>query len=255
MPISQSDFLKQFLLEDRLQRFEEVARQRTRHLTIVLENIFHAHNASACLRTCDCFGIQDVHIVEDRNRFEPNKDIALGASQWLTIHRYQQHEANESLPESAADVDADMAAGTAAVPSSAGPPTATHNCIRSLQQQGYHVLATSPRQHSVPLQDIDVTRPTALIFGAEQVGVSEEAIALADQLVHIPMYGFTESFNISVSAALCLQYLTTRLRQTQVSWQLTKQAHDEMMDEWIRKSLGSKLEPLLRRYEQDHQSR
>jgi len=237
MPISLSEFLKQFLLEDRLQRFEEVARQRTRHLTIVLENIFHAHNASACLRTCDCFGIQDVHIVEDRNRFEPNKDIALGASQWLTIHRYQQNTE------------------ATAAPSSDGPPTATRVCIESLQQQGYHVLATSPRQHSVPLQEIDVTRPTALIFGAEQVGVSEEAIELADQLVHIPMYGFTESFNISVSAALCLQHLTTRLRQTKVRWPLSEQAHDELMDEWVRKSLGAKLEPLLRRYEQDHQSR
>ncbi|MCR9199201.1 MAG: RNA methyltransferase [Planctomycetaceae bacterium] len=255
MPVPLSEFLKQFLLEDRLQRFEEVARQRTRHLTIVLENIFHAHNASACLRTCDCFGIQDVHIVEDRNRFEPNKDIALGASQWLTIHRYQQVEATESLPDADAAVDADtMPAAAASRPHTSASPSATRCCIQTLQQQGYHVLATSPRQHSVPLQEIDVTRPTALIFGAEQVGVSDEAIALADQLVHIPMYGFTESFNISVSAALCLQHLTTRLRQTQVSWQLSEQAHDEILDEWVRNSLGSKLTPLLRRYEQDHQN-
>lgn len=242
MPQSLSAFLKQFLLEERLQRFEDVARQRTRHLTIVLENIFHAHNASACLRTCDCFGIQDVHIVESRNRFEPNEDIALGSSQWLTIHRYLQ--STETPADSVDGTDDRTPSGDVAGP-------VISQCIRGLQQQGYQVLATSPRQHSVPLHKIDIARPTALVFGAEQVGVSDEAIHSADQLVHIPMYGFTESFNISVSAALCLQHLTAKMRQANVAWQLSEDAHDVIIDEWVRQSLGSKLPALLRRYEQD----
>lgn len=249
MPTSRSEFLKQFLLEDRLQRFEQVARERTRHLTIVLENIFHAHNASACLRTCDCFGVQDVHIIEDRNRFEPNKDIALGASQWLTIHRYWGEDGASRLPAEGRAAVADPDVST-----TGDGRAATRNCIVALQQQGYQVLATSPRQHSVPLQDVDISRPTALIFGAEQVGVSDQAIKLADQLVHIPMHGFTESFNISVSAALCLHQLTTQMRQSAVHWQLSEQARADIIDEWVRKSLGSRLAPLLRRFEQDQQS-
>lgn len=228
-----SDFLKQFLLEERLQRFEEVARERTRHLTIVLENVFHAHNASACLRTCDCFGIQDVHIVESRNRFETNEDIALGSSQWLTIHRYRPEPESEGE-----EIDP-------------GKPSATSQCVTELKQRGYRVLATSPRQHSVPLQEIDVARPTALIFGAELSGVSDEAIELADQLIHIPMHGFTESFNISVSTALCLQYLTTEMRKLELDWRLSEDTITEIVNDWVRKSLGNKLPPLLRRFERD----
>lgn len=223
------EFLKQFVTAERLQRFDDVLAQRTRRLTLVLENIHHAHNASACLRTCDCFGIQDVHIIESQNSFEPNQDIALGASQWLTIHRYCETEA-------------------------AGQDTsaATTDCLKQLRDAGYRILATSPRQNSLPLDAVSVDERTAIIFGAEQLGVSETAIREADELVHIPMFGFTESFNVSVSVALVFQDLVSRLRASGTEWCLGDDEVQELRDRWVRQSLGSKLEPLCRRYEADH---
>lgn len=213
-----SQYLRQFLFEERLQRFKDVVAQRTRHINVVLENIFHAHNASACLRTCDCFGVQDVHIIEDMNQFKPNEEVALGANQWLSISRYQK----------------------------------TEDCLNQLRESGYRILATSPRQHSKPLHEVEIDQKTAIVFGAEQVGVSDEAISMADELIHIPMYGFTESFNISVSAGLCLQQFTTRLRQDNFSWQLPQSEQEELLESWVRRSLGTKLEPLIRRFEQDY---
>lgn len=225
------EFLKQFVTDERLQRFDNVLAHRTRHLTLVLENVYHAHNASACLRTCDCLGIQDVHIIESQNSFEPNPDIALGASQWLTTHRYHGTE------------------NTAR-----GDDTATEECLSQLRESGYRILATSPRQDSTALDDISVDPKTAIIFGAEQLGVSDAAIAAADGLIHIPMYGFTESFNISVSVALVFQQIFSRLRQSDLDWQLSAAAQQQLRDQWVRHSLGEKLAPLCRRFEADQKS-
>lgn len=230
------DFLKQCVTEDRLQRFEDVLTHRTRHLTLVLENIHHEHNASACLRTCDCFGIQDVHIVESNNSFSPNREIALGASQWLTIQRYR---ATESGGQQSAEDD---------------NYSTTRHCLRQLRDAGYRILATSPRQHSVPLHDVKMTQRTAVVFGAEQLGVSDVAVAEADELIHIPMYGFTESFNISVSVALVLQRLVARMRQDGVDWKLAPEETQVLREQWVKQTLGDKLEPLCRRFESDQQT-
>ena len=224
MAPSLHQFLAQFLTEERLARFEDVLAHRTRHLTLVLENVFHAHNASACLRTCDCLGIQDVHIIETRNAFEPNDDIALGSGQWLTTRRFHATSDEDS-------------------------PTA--DCIADLRQAGYRILATSPLQNSLPLHEDTATEKTAVIFGAEQLGVSQTAIDQADDLVHIPMYGFTESFNISVSVALVFQQLLNRVREHGDAWQLTETEKQELREKWVRQSLGTKLAPLIRRFEQD----
>ena len=230
------DFLKQCVTEDRLQRFEDVLTHRTRHLTLVLENIHHEHNASACLRTCDCFGIQDVHIIESKNSFAPNREIALGASQWLTIKRYRATESDEAQ----SDADDDYAT--------------TRHCLSQLRNAGYRILATSPRQHSVPLHHVEMTQPTAVVFGAEQLGVSDVTIAEADELIHIPMYGFTESFNISVSVALVFQQLVARMRQDGVNWNLTSEETQLLREQWVKQTLGEKLEPLCRRFEADQQA-
>ena len=173
VPDTLSEYLQSFVTEQRLDRFREVLSQRTRYLTMVLEDIFHPHNASACLRTCDCFGIQDVHIVEHRNEFHPNEEISLGSSQWLTLHQHLSDSDDAGV-----------------------------KCIQKLQHQGFRVVATSPRQHSLPLDQVPIDKPLAVIFGAEQMGVSEVSIEAADALLHIPMNGNTESFNNSESLAL-----------------------------------------------------
>jgi len=220
------DFLKQCLTGDRLQRFDEVVNFRTRHLTVVLENIFHEHNASAVLRTCDCLGIQDVHVIESQNDFAPNPEVALGASKWLTVRNYQwDSEPTEDVV-----------------------PNASVDCIRHLKRNGYRVLATSPRQDSIPISEVTVEKKTAVVLGAEQIGVSDAAISESDDLIHIPMYGFTESFNVSVSAAVILQQLTTLLHASNIDWQLTDAERDELVERWVRRSLGAKLEPLIRRF-------
>ncbi len=226
MSQSLPEYLKQCLTDERLQRFDEVVKFRTRHLTVVLENVFHEHNASAVLRTCDCLGIQDVHVIESQNNFAPNPEVALGASKWLTIHNYRS-----------------------ASKSSAGlPSNVSVECIRHLKQNGFRVLSTSHRQDSLPISQVTIDQETAIVFGAEQVGVSDEAISESDDLVHIPMFGFTESFNVSVSAAVILQHLTTLLHASDMDWRLTDTEHGELTERWVRQSLGSKLEPLIRRF-------
>ena len=229
MPQSLTEYLKQCLTDDRLQRFDNVVKFRTRQLTVVLENVYHEHNASAVLRTCDCLGIQDVHVIESQNNFAPNVEVALGASKWLTIHNYRSEPEPSNGPQTNVSVD----------------------CIRHLKQDGFRVLSTSPRQDSLPLSQVTFNQKTAIVFGAEQIGVSEEAISESDDLIHIPMFGFTESFNVSVSAAVILQHLTTLLHASGINWRLTDTERSELTDRWVRQSLGSSLAPLIRRFEDE----
>jgi len=220
-------FLEGCIAEERLQRFRDVLSHRTRHVALVLENVFHVHNASACLRTCDCFGVQDVHTIESHNSFEPNKGVALGASKWLTIRRYSRKLSDDK-----------------------NDTAATADCIKHLRDHGYRILATSPRQNSKPLDEVTIDGKTAVIFGAEQMGVSDFAISQADDLIHIPMFGFTESFNISVSVAMVLQHLIGQLNANATDWKISEAEKRELFEKWVRISLGDKLPPLLRRFEE-----
>ncbi len=185
-------YLSQFITPQKQKRVQEVLAQRTRYLTVVLEDIFQPHNASAVLRSCECFGLQDVHIIEQRNPFRPNRDIALGAPKWLTMHQYRPEEGQN-----------------------------TQTCLASLRAQGYRIAATTLRPDSVPIHDLDLNQPIALCFGTEEKGLSDTAHDMADLFVQIPMYGFTQSFNISVTAALFLYDLTNRLRESTAAWQLS----------------------------------
>ena len=198
------------LTEHRLQRMHTVVSRRTRWLTVVLEDIYQPHNASAVLRSCECFGIQDVHVVEDRNRFKISRDVALGASRWLDLHRWR---------------------------ASAGQRI--DDCCDQLTSSGYRLVAATPRKDAVALEDLDVTAgPVAVMFGTELKGLTPAALERATEAVHIPMYGFTESFNISVSAALILRELSARMRASGAAWKLD---HDETRDlllSWMRRSIN-----------------
>jgi len=200
--------LRQFVTPERFQRFQSTLRHRTRHLSIILEDIFQPHNASAVLRTCDCFGIQDVHIIENRNRYQVNPDVALGASKWLTLHRYHTDTGN------------------------------TKSCIESLRSRGYRIVATTPHENGYTLDQLPVTGKTALMFGTELEGLTQEALKLADAFVKIPMVGFTESLNISVSAAIFIQNLTTRLWNSEVNWHLTADEEEGILLHWLRESVS-----------------
>ncbi|SIS77380.1 TrmH family RNA methyltransferase [Belliella pelovolcani] len=168
-------YLSGYITAHKLAMMEQVMAKRTRYFTVVLEDIYKPHNASAVLRTADCFGIQDVHIIEKKNQYKINPYVTRGAAQWVDIHKYFTPEGS-----------------------------AIASCFGQLRQAGYKIYATSPRPESISIHELPADHKTALVFGNEHEGVSEEVIANADGLVHIPMNGFTESFNISVSASIFL---------------------------------------------------
>lgn len=209
MPKELLEYLSGFLTPERLTLFNKVLNERTNFITVVLEDIYQSQNASAVLRTCDCFGIQNVHVIENRNTFDVNKEVALGSSKWLTIHKYNESE-NNSL-----------------------------TAIQTLRKSGYRIVATTPHRNDQTLNDFDLSKgKAALVFGSELPGISEVIMNEADEFLKIPMYGFTESFNISVSAALVLHHLSIKLRElTTLNWRLTEAEKREIKLQWIKNTV------------------
>jgi tRNA (guanosine-2'-O-)-methyltransferase len=201
--------LSEFITVERLKLFEKVLEQRTSYITLVLEDIFQPQNASAVLRTCDCFGIQHIHIIENRNKFTVDREVAMGASKWLSLHKYNQNEQNS--------LDA----------------------IKTLKIKGYRIVATSPHINDRFLPEFDLSKgKIALVFGSELPGISETIMNEADEFLKIPMYGFTESFNISVSAAIVLYQLSQKLRnKSEINWKLSKEESNEIKLEWLRATI------------------
>ncbi len=196
--------LLSFISDHKNQLFDEIIINRTRYLTIVLEDIYQPQNASAVLRTADCFGVQDVHIIENKNEYMINPEVTLGASKWLSLYRYNQLENN------------------------------TLAAIQKLKADGFRIVATMPNRNDIMLPDMDMKRKTALFFGNELNGLSEIVQQNADMFVKIPMYGFTESYNLSVSAALCLQHLTYKMRTENIDWHLSESDYVDVKLGWAR---------------------
>lgn len=200
--------LSGFITQRRRELFDRVLDLRTRYITVVLEDIYQSHNASAVLRTCECFGIQDVHIIENRNQYNINPDVVLGATKWLNLKKYNRLDYN------------------------------TSETIKELRDQGYRIIATTLNDKAVPLHNFNLhTGKCALFFGTELTGLSGTMLDQADEYLKIPIYGFTESFNISVSAAIILNQLTMGLHQSDLSWRLSKEEREEQLVDWLRKSI------------------
>ncbi len=196
-------YLETFLTANRKERFLEVLQNRTRHFTIAVEDVYQLHNTSAVMRSCEVFGIQDLHVIEERFGKRIDKEIAMGAEKWVDIHRYQNNI----------------------------------SCIEKLREQGFQIVATSPHIQAGFLADFDITKPSAIFFGTEKTGLSEDILQQADAYIKIPMVGFTESLNISVSAAIVIQDITERLRKSGINWQLTENEILEKRIDWSRKSI------------------
>lgn len=204
------EYLSKFATEQRMEKFESVIQERTRYLTIVVENVYQPHNASAVLRSAECFGVQDVHIIENSNKYNPSADISLGAHQWLSLTRHSKTE-NNSL-----------------------------SCIQDLKKNGYRIVATSPHKNDCLISEIDLSKgKIALFFGTEIDGLSDTILNEADEFVKIPMYGFTESFNISVSAAISMYELMKRLRESKIEWRLTAAELLALKLDWVKESVKS----------------
>ncbi len=198
--------LGSFVTDHKRDLIEHALAERTDHLALALEDIYQPHNASACLRTCECFGVQNIHIIEGRNRYEVNPDVVMGSVKWLTLHRYREPDRDN-----------------------------TAVCISRLRELGYQVIATSPRADGYTPDDLPLDRPAAILFGTEEMGLSTGALADADLSLRIPMYGFTESLNISVSVAVALSHLMRRLRASDVSWRLSEERREALRLAWYRK--------------------
>ncbi len=203
-------FLETFLTDERKNIINKNIQYRTRYLTVVLEDIFQPQNASAVLRTCDCFGIQNLHIIENRNKYHINPDVALGSAQWLTLTKYNSEKEKTNTPIA----------------------------ISKLKEQGYRIVATSPHVENNSLSQLDLSKgKIALVFGTERTGISEDVSKVADEWIKIPMVGFAESLNISNSAAIILQHLSESLRKSDIQWQLNEMEFLNVKLDWVRKSL------------------
>ncbi|WP_111669722.1 TrmH family RNA methyltransferase [Algoriphagus litoralis] len=200
------DYLGQYITAHKKSVMEKVLSKRTRHLTVVLEDIFKPHNASAVIRTCDCFGLQDIHIIEKTDQYKVNPFVTRGASQWVDLYKHFKEGTNS--------VD---------------------NCFHTLKAKGYKIYGTSPEPSAMPIYDLQPTEKLALVFGNEHEGISEEVKSKADGLVHIPMLGFTDSFNISVSASIILYDLVKKAEElTLPDFYLSESEKNKLRMKWYR---------------------
>ncbi len=201
------EYVLQFLSDNKQDLFHEIIEQRTRYATVVLEDLYQPHNASAVMRSCDCFGIQDVHVIEKRNKWSTSPDVEQGSSKWINIKRYNTPGKNNTI-----------------------------ECLQTLKGKGYKLVATTPHTE-MTINTLPIDEPVALIFGTEKSGVSSDVLDQSDYHIKIPMYGFTESFNISVAAAICMHTIRERLKDSELTWQLSENEKIETMLHWCSKTL------------------
>src|SRR5882762_1532731 len=203
-----TDHFSQYISDHKKEFVEKVLAKRTRYITVVMEDIHQSQNASAVVRTCECMGVQDVHIIENRSPYSVNPKVLRGANKWVDLIRYRDKRVNN-----------------------------TETCFTVLRQKGYRILVADPSPDCISLNEIPVHEKLALVMGNELKGTSGYALDHADEKVRIPMVGFTESLNISVSAAICLQTLVTKVRDSEMDWSLSDEERSEIRLTWYRKAV------------------
>lgn len=195
--------LETFLTPRRIALFDKVIAQRTNHFTVATQDVYQLHNTSAVIRSCEVFGIQNIHVIEERKPKRIDREIAMGAQKWVDVNRY----------------------------------ATSKECIKELKAKGYQIVATTPYGDNTKLKDFNIEKPSAIFFGTEKDGLSEEILEEADCSIQIPMVGFTESLNISVSAAIILQHITSALKNSEISWQLGEDEKKKLKYEWLKKCI------------------
>ncbi len=202
------EYFSQFISEPRRETIERVLAKRTKHITIVLEDIFQSQNGSAVVRTCECMGLQEIHIIENKSKYELNTKVLKGANKWMNLVKHNAIGKNN-----------------------------TALCFNQLREQGYKIIATDPSEEGVAIEDVPVDQKLAILLGNELSGTSEYALANADMKVRIPMFGFTESLNISVSAAICLNTVMSKARTIGMPIGLSETETIQIRYEWYRKAI------------------
>jgi tRNA (guanosine-2'-O-)-methyltransferase len=207
--------LETFLTAHRKEKFVKILSQRTRHFTVATEDVYQLHNTSAVMRSCDVFGIQELHIIEEQNSKAIDSEIAMVAQKWVDLNRYNS----------------------------------VTTALTDLKDKGYQIIATTPHEKDSVLSEFDITKKSCFFFGRETEGLSQDVIDEADGFLKIPMVGFTESLNISVSAAIILQDVTTKLKASDVVWQLSEEEKLEKRLDWCKKTIKSYKQVIERFYE------
>ncbi|WP_299114398.1 RNA methyltransferase [uncultured Winogradskyella sp.] len=206
--------LEGYLTENRLKRFNTVLPLRTKHFTVATEDVYQLHNTSAVIRTCDVFGIQEVNVIEEVNSKRIDREIAMGAQKWVDLNRYNS----------------------------------VKSCVDDLKQNGYQIVATTPHTNDCDLINFDISKKSCFFFGRETEGLSQYVMEHADCFLKIPMVGFTESLNISVSAAIILQHVTSKLRISNIDWKLSDEEIIEKRFDWIKKTIKD-YDAIVERYQ------
>ena len=212
------DYLSGFINEERRERLQQILRERTRHITVVLEDIYQPQNASAVMRTCECLGIQELHVIENLYEYRLNPAVVQGSSKWIDLIRHNHEEQDNSRA-----------------------------CIEQLKQRGYRIIAMDPAPGGKTVEQLDVSDKLALCFGSEEPGLSATLLDLADETVKIPIHGFTQSYNLSVSAGISLYTLVTSLRNSAVDWRLDEPDATDLYIKWLAQSTPSG-QSLLEKY-------
>lgn len=213
-------YLEGFLTEERKSKFLDILRFRTNHFMFAMEDVFQMHNTSAVMRSCEVFGIQNLSVIEERFGKKLDRKIAMGAQKWVDIRKFDT----------------------------------VRDCIADTQARGYKIIATTPHENDCLLEDFDISQRSAIFFGTELTGLSQEILDSADGFIKIPMVGFTESLNISVSAAIIAQNLTQRLRASDIPWRLTEEEMVQKRIDWAKASIKS-IDVIEKRYFAERESR
>jgi tRNA (guanosine-2'-O-)-methyltransferase len=169
--------LEPMLTAERIARIDAVLAARLASVATVVEDTYDPHNAAATIRTTEALGLQDLHVIEPHMRFSATKGVTRGAHRWIDLHRWPTAEAT----------------------------------IAHLRSSGFRTYATAP-DAKVSVEDVDVSGPIAILFGNEHEGLSASAVAACDASITVPMFGFTESYNLSVTVGLAMSRLASRRR-------------------------------------------
>ncbi len=193
-------YLHSMLTEQRRTRMNQAVSGRTRRVRLVVQDVHQPHNVSACLRSADAFGVQDVDVVTLHGRFKPST-VAKGVAHWLTVRRHQ----------------------------------AIESCVDSLRAGGYRIYAGMPSPTATPLGALPPDEKIAVVFGNEHAGIDPAWSDRIDGAFTIPMYGMVESLNISVCAAITLQHLTTAARSAlpPEQYNLTPAEREVVLNAWV----------------------
>ncbi|MFI3279022.1 MAG: RNA methyltransferase [Rikenellaceae bacterium] len=209
------DYLAEFMTPERRTKLEETLSSRTHYMTILTENTFHSQNASALMRHCEAFGLQELHAVESLCQFRTYTDIVRGTDKWVDLKRYDK----------------------------------TPAAIAELKKQGYRIVATTPHREDCTPESFDVEAGKfALVFGTEHAGISEDIIAQADEFLRIPMCGMVESLNVSASAAILIYMLSERMRHSSAEWRIDEQERLEILYRWMKSSVKDAERVLERKF-------